>query len=383
MVKSDPTQEPSPEGGWSEEIITLAQAHVVPPDVSSFVQPAGVLYQDGTYCSQGALWRRYRPITTQPDRPNPPGPMLKGRWLWGGVLWAHFGHFLVESTARLWALAELHRPVDGVLFIPKRPEPNADIRGFQRDFIHCIAPDLPIKLVKSAVQVQELVVPGQGFGLGNIISGTSKFRNAIHAQFARDVKPEGPKRIYLSRSKLGLGKGGLVGEEELESRLASEGYEIFHPQDHSLNVQLARYKAARDIVAADGSALHLYAMVGRPDQKVAMIMRRQSGANLQLVRNVQAFCKCDPLAIDALRTEWLPIAKQRSSRMSYGELDHRVIGTALAKGGFISSTSEWQPVVGRARRVMLRKKGIREGENFIEAPQVKQLRIREAQKKRS
>ncbi|MQQ08183.1 DUF563 domain-containing protein [Epibacterium sp. SM1979] len=363
-------------------MVTLAQAHVVPPTINALVQPSGVLYADGTYCQQGALWRRYRPISTEPAKPETAGPVLNGRWLWGGVLWAHFGHFLVESTARLWALAELHRPVDGIVFVPKRPDSDAGIRGFQQDFIHQIAPDLPIKLVTEPTQISELVVPGQGFGLGEIVTGTAKFRNAIHSKFARDIKPEGPDRIYLSRSKLGLGKGGLIGEEELEDRLTREGYEIFHPQDHSLDVQLARYKAARQVVAADGSALHLYAMVGRPDQKVAMILRRQSGANVQLVRNVQAFCKCDPLVINALRTEWLPMAKQRSSRMSFGELDHKIIGAALAEAGFISRDADWQAVTGRKRRMMLNQKGIRVDDNFVESPEFKQKRIRANRKRR-
>ncbi|MFC3119099.1 glycosyltransferase 61 family protein [Jhaorihella thermophila] len=103
-----------------------------------------------------------------------------------------------------------------------------------------------------------------------------KFRTAIHERFAREVEPDGPERLYVSRSALGLGKG-LLGEELLESLLEREGYEIFHPQKHPMQTQIARYKAARQIVAADGSALHLYAMVGRADQRVAMISRRESG----------------------------------------------------------------------------------------------------------
>ncbi len=377
-----PSQQPSPFGGWSEEVITLANARIIPPTNNGLVQPAGVMFGDGTYCPQGALWRRYRPITTQPQLPDHPGPMLSGRWLWGGVLWAHFGHFLVESTARLWALHHLNKPVDGVLFIPKRPGSETEIRGFHRSFLDMLSPDLPIQVANRPLQVQELVVPGQGFGLGPIIAGTAAFRNAIHSGFARDIAPDGPERIYLSRSKLGLRKGGLIGEEELEQRLAQEGYDIFHPQDHSLEVQIARYKAARQVVAADGSALHLFAMVGRPDQQVAMILRRDSGANKQLVINVQAFCKCDPLVINALRTEWLPMAKQKSGRESHGELDIAATGAALAQAGFVSRTADWQPISGRKRRMMLHQKGIREDENFVESPQFKRQRIREMRRQR-
>ena len=96
----------------------VAQVTVVPPVESSMVQAAGLLREDGSYCHEGALWRRHRPITTEPDMPKEITQKIPGRWLWGGVLWAHFGHFLVESTARLWALANLDAPVDGVLLSP-------------------------------------------------------------------------------------------------------------------------------------------------------------------------------------------------------------------------------------------------------------------------
>ncbi|MEE2809358.1 MAG: glycosyltransferase 61 family protein, partial [Pseudomonadota bacterium] len=314
----DPTQLPSPKGGWSESMTVLRNVTVVPPVESSMVQAAGLLREDGSYCHEGALWRRHRPITTEPDMPKEITRKISGRWLWGGVLWAHFGHFLVESTARLWALANLDAPVDGVLFIPKRPAVRDQVRGFQSEFVGLMQKDLPIRVAADPALVEELVVPGQGFGLGDITEATPKYRNAIHAQFARDIKPEGPEKLYISRSKLGLGKGGLLGEEQMEAYLAAEGYEIYHPQEHSLSAQLARYKAARKVIAADGSALHLYAMVGRPDQKVAMVLRRKSTAHTLLTDNVRHFCKCDPLVIGALRTEWVPKDNQRSSRVSFG-----------------------------------------------------------------
>ncbi|MGR3761294.1 glycosyltransferase family 61 protein [Roseobacteraceae bacterium NS-SX3] len=373
---SRPEDQPLPGGGWSEDILTLKDAVVVPPAESAMVQPAGVLHADGSYCREGALWRRYRPITIRPEMPGEIPETLLGRWLWGGVLWVHFGHFLVESASRLWALNYLDEPVDGVLFIPKRPAVGEEIRGFQRDFLDLMQPGLPLRAAAAPTRVEELVVPGQGFGLGQITAGTAKFRNAIHARFARSVRPEGPEKIYISRSKLGLGKGGLLGEEQMEELLAQEGYEIFHPQEHSLAVQLARYKAARQVIAADGSALHLYAMVGRPDQRVAMVLRRQSGANNLLVSNVQHFCKCDPLVIDALRTEWVHKAHGRSSRLSFGELDLAAVGRALAGSGYIAADAVWPQLSEAERQAILKDKGLGGNSNFAESGKAKQQRIR-------
>ena len=383
-IDFDPTSRPSPKGGWSETMETLHHAVVVPPVESDMVQEAGLLTAEGSYVPQGALWRRHRPITVEPQAPADITETLPGRWLWGGVLWAHFGHFLVESTSRLWALAELDTSIEGVLFIPKRPAVGDETRGFQREFVHLLQKDLPIRVAAAPTQVEELIVPGQGFGLGEIIEGTPKYRNAIHARFARDVAPKGPEKIYISRSKLGLRKGGLLGEELLEAYLEKEGYEIYHPQDHSLSDQLAVYKAARQVIAADGSALHLFAMVGRPDQKVAMILRRHSTAHTLLTENVRHFCKCDPLVIGALRTEWLPKEKQRSSRLSFGELNHQVIGRALHEGGFIHGGLDWPLLDQDARKQLLKDKGIKT-RRFVEAtptPDPEREKIREARQAR-
>jgi len=369
--------QPLPEGGWSEDIVTVNNAIIVPPTESSFVQAAGVLDGAGGYCAQGALWRRYRPLTTEPPMPDGVSETLPGRWLWGGVLWAHFGHFLVESTARLWALDHLDAPVDGILFIPKRPAVGDELRGFHSEFVGLIASDLPVRVAASPVQVEELVVPGQGFGLGKIVTGTASFRNAIHKCFAQDIAPDGPEKIYISRSALGLGKGGLLGEEKLEELLREEGYEIFFPEQHDLATQIARYKAAKQIVAADGSALHLFAMVGRADQPVAMILRRQSGAADQLAQNVSSFCGRDPVVISALRTEWVRQNKQKSNRLSFGELDLNAIGKALGEAGFVQQGLDWPVLSKSERQKLFWQKGLGKNSNFVESPEFKRKRIKE------
>lgn len=377
-----PDTQPLPEGGWSEEIVTLKEAFVVPPEQSAFVQAAGVLDASGVYCPQGALWRKYRPLTMKPARPKGACDRLSGRWLWGGVLWAHFGHFLVESTARLWALAHLDRPVDGILFIPKRPRVGDALRGFQKDFIGLWAPNLAVRVAAVPGRVEELVVPGQGFGLGKITAGTARFRDAIHNGFARDVAADGPEKLYISRSALGPGKGGLLGEERLEELLQAQGYEIFHPERFDIATQIARYKAAKRVIAADGSALHLFAMVGRPDQPVAMILRRKSGAENLLATNVAQFCGSTPLVIGALRTEWVKAGKKKSNRLSFGELDHAAIGRALGEAGFIAGDAEWPALTEAERKEIFASKGLLGNAEFIEAPEYVRRRVRQTRQAR-
>ncbi|MGV6849506.1 MAG: glycosyltransferase family 61 protein [Marinibacterium sp.] len=332
---------PSPFGGWSTEIETLRDALVVPPDQSAFVQETGIVSQTGQFCEQGALWRKHRPLTTAPEPVSDAPDTLPGRWLWGGVLWSNFGHFLAESTARLWALDHLNEPVDGILFVPKRPKNGDRLKGFHQPFFDLMGIKTPLRVATRPVRVETLVVPGQGFGLGAISTGTDKVRAQFAARFARDVAPEGPEKLYVSRSALGFERGSIIGETLIEEKLAADGYEIFHPQDHPLEVQVARYRAARQVVATDGSALHLLAFAMPREQRLAIIARRVSSAVDLLVDHIGAFTGQRPHLINAVRWSWFPEGEPSVRRLAMGELDLTAVGSELAAAGFVSGGESW------------------------------------------
>ena len=336
---SDVNTVPRPRGGWSGEILDVAQAIVVPPEKNGFVTSSGVLMADGSPCQHGALWRKHRPLTLPPEPPQSPPEELTGTWLWGGVLWLHFGHFVVESTGRLWGLAE-HPDVDGILFAPKRPGKASPVRGLHKEMFEAFGWHGAFKVADRPLQVERLIVPGQGFGLGPLIIGTPKFR-AFAREFGKDIAPEGSEKLYISRSKLGLKKGLLIGERQMEEKLAAEGYEVFHPEDHSIPVQVARYKAARQIIAAEGSAIHLFAYAARPEQRVAVVLRRRSDATRMISKHLRAFGGVEPLLLDHLKRSWAREGT-RTKRLFLGELDLPSIQHGLAEGGFITKgTPVW------------------------------------------
>nr|WP_254899151.1 glycosyltransferase 61 family protein [Thalassococcus arenae] len=266
---------------------------------------------------------------------------LPGTWLWGGVLWRHFGHFITESLGRLWALDHVKNPVDGVLFIPKRPNNAEGMTGYQTDlFRHFGLDGAQIHQAARPTQVERLIVPGQGFGLGDIASGTRYFRDYVQRRFGQDVAPDGPERLYISRSKLGPTRGTVVGETRLESYLEREGYEIFHPQAHDITTQIARYKAARQVIATEGSALHLFAMVARPGQNLAVVIRRRSGATGLIEKHVASFTGQTPTMAEAILREWMP-ENQVRKKFARGELDFVQLQQILHAGGFVGMDRPW------------------------------------------
>ncbi|MEW9918514.1 FkbM family methyltransferase [Marimonas sp. MJW-29] len=325
---------PQPSDAWTSEIVTLENAVVVPPAEQGFTQPAGVLSEKGAYQSTGALWRNGRALTTRPKMPKGDLPLREGTWLWGGVLWMHFGHFLVESTARLWALEHLGEKIDGVLFVPKRPRNGSEVTDFQRRLVAAMGTEADVACAGSPERVERLIVPGQGFGLGPMISGTDAFRKAMRDRLGKSITADGPEKLYISRSKLPAGRGNLIGETELEAHLSAEGYTIYHPQEHDIDHQIATYKAARKVIAAEGSALHLLAMVADHKTDVAMVVRRPSGATRNLQVHLESFMGKAPLTVSHLKRSWKPLGAAKA-RTWKGELDMPLVQDSLATAGFI------------------------------------------------
>ncbi len=329
---------PRPGFGWSHRCETFAKAVIKPTEGDSLIGPAGVQTEDGADVPIAAHWRNTRRVTMPFDPPVKPKP-LKGRWLWGGVLYWNFAHFVAESLGRLWAI-DAAGPLDGILFVPRRSGDRTSLLSFQTGVFEAMGIDLPIIVADDSTQVDALIVPGQGFGLGAITDGTPAFRSFMTDRFGADIKADGPERLYISRSQLSANRGGLLGETLLEERLRDEGYEIFSPEAHSVATQIARYKAARQVVSCDGSALHMLAFCGRSDQEVAMIVRRKSAATALIARHITQFTGRAPLSINCLRAEWQHPGSRRA-RTVVGEPDMAALQDALREGGFVSGKTPW------------------------------------------
>jgi len=339
---ADAAEPPSPEGGWSSSLSIVDKALLVPPEKSDFVQRCGVLDGNGDFVGASATWRGRRQMIVAPDKPQAELESLTGRHLFGGQFWAHFGHFMAESLSRLWALSALKEAPESIVFMPKRPGKGTRLLGYQQEFFDLLGIDIPIRIIDRPTRIDELIVPGQGFGLGDIAAGTDEFRGYFAERFATGVAAEGPEGLYLSRSALGGLEGGALAEEALEANLAKGGLEILHPQQLSITEQVARYRAARRVLGLDGSAFHLFGFVGRPQQTAGMILRRTSNVYGSIRSQLRSFCGIDPVVIDAVAADWIPEHKKRPGRYSFGELDFKALAQMLHQTGFGPPPEAWE-----------------------------------------
>ncbi|NDV01515.1 glycosyltransferase family 61 protein [Pseudoroseicyclus tamaricis] len=345
MADPFPFEVPEISGPIASHITKLERAYVVPPPKggpNQSVQRSGVLTAEGAPVENAVTWRGTTPVTVPPAMPEGEVDQLEGRWLFLGPLFGHFGHFLVESICRIWAVDQLRGQLDGVLYVPKfqnRPEHVANV---YRPFLEALGVDLPMRNIEDPAQVEQLFVPRQGFGMFQMIEGAPEFRAFIRAHAGKTVAPEGSAKIYISRSELPGARGSVLFERRLEGWLEAEGYVPYHPQKHSHLEQIAAYRAARHIIAVDCSPLHLLGMVGDEGQKVGVIARRDGDLDEIFARQIRAFQGAEARAFNHLRRNWIEAHGNRPSRTSWGELDYPALRESLMAAGLIKGVEAWE-----------------------------------------
>ena len=306
---------------------------------------AGMFDAQSHFLPDGHCWRYPGgPITVPPIPPDIDDRVerLTGRWLFGGLFYAHFGHFLVETTTRLWA-AEQIADLEGIIFYPKQRMTHEwrFIRGLVPFFAQCGLGHLKIRAPQKPVVIDEVLTPPPGFGMGEMMAGRPEYRDWVRRALGRDVAPLGAENIYVSRAQLPSKRGSILLETRLEALMKAAGYAIMHPQEIPLELQIAQWKAAKRIVGLDGSALHLAAMLARPDAQVALINRGPSQNIDDYIRQFHHFAGITPTRIEALSGFFHPEGRRIVKREVYATLDFPAAGRALAAAGFIDSDTGW------------------------------------------
>jgi hypothetical protein len=347
----------NPQPPFGGEILELHGARVVPERDHDVKLASGVLRRNGRHVALSRAWiRAFKPMPEPTLSPDEKLVDLPGRHLFAGHFRGHFGHFLVESTARLWALDHIGEKPDSILYLPYRGSVGAIERAMQgqEDFFRLLDIDIPIRTYPYALRVENLYIPELGFGWQERYAGSPAYRAFMQGRLSRAAPAEGGDKLYVSRARLNAQRGGVLGETVIEENLARAGYEIFHPERHSLATQIARYKAARKIVALDGSALHLAAYVMQPGGEVAMILRRSKANAADYRLQFKSFCGIDPHVIDVIAQDWIADNASRVDFRSVGEIDFVALFRELKRLGYLPARFKTETPGNAEIKAMLR-----------------------------
>jgi hypothetical protein len=204
-----------------------------------------------------------RPATASIDEPV----------LWLGWMFDHFGHFLLEGLARLWAAEGW---TGRVMAHIAHPEGKTDMHPNNWRLLELLG--LPrSRFIEPAgpVRLREVICPEPAFELQWAASAAfAAPLQRLGARFAPKVVSEQP--LYLSRSRLPAPHRRIAGEAALEARLAARGYRVLHPQEMAIEEQIAAVNGHARIVATNGSAAHMVVFARQRPQLTILTQERLS-----------------------------------------------------------------------------------------------------------
>jgi capsular polysaccharide biosynthesis protein len=263
-------------------LASISDAVVVArPDLDDWSGGAGVLQRthgDLRYVRDSGIRRFGR---RQIPPPLTAGWSVGGRLdcaLYAGFLYDHYGHFLLESLARLWPPA---LGVDvPVVWIAGWTETFAPWMTDMLDMLG-VVPDRRIVTSSSgALEVGELIVPDPGFEFGSFMHPWLARRLARRRTCVRGRETH----VWLSRAAL-VPNSGLDEELEVEAEMRERGWIILRPEEHSLREQVEILAGAIHVAGVEGSAFHTLCLLHEFGGAVDLFTRQEHD-NFELVASV-------------------------------------------------------------------------------------------------
>lgn len=282
---------------------------------------SGVFTEDGTLIKESLLVRHLckpeqviegRPdLETDPNivkdyivRPGKVGETsrkLNGRYVFGGYFFKQYGHFLLETLARLWFFKQFpHIPIVWMCFGSQK------VTDWHMELLSTIRVENQVIFLDEQVEIEELLIPEPGVVLA--IRFWEKQAQAYDITPHKDIQPG--KKVWLSRTK--LNKAIWINEPLIESFLLEAGWIIYHPQDHAVVDQLAMLNDAEVVAGVEGSAFHSFVLLPNFGGKIVLFDRIESG-NYELVADRYRH-NFERVKIDALKLT-------RAPKMLPGELN--------------------------------------------------------------
>ena len=176
--------------------------------------------------------------------------------IYAGVLFMHWGHFLIDQTNRLWAVSDLIKCNPGIyLAYLGEIEVSGNIVRFlemlgisEEHLLHIIKP----------TRFRKVYLPEQGFKSCEWYSAEYKtMLDTIADRTEQDkslpVKWKDVKSIYFTRRAFGKALSSEFGEAFFEKCFAENGYMILAPEKLTLEDQIYLWNHAEDIACINGT----------------------------------------------------------------------------------------------------------------------------------
>ena len=190
---------------------------------------------------------------------------LPDMYIYGGCLFANFGHFIWESLARLYTIRQCKE--FPILFI----SPNDTVFTVQKLFLTAIGIRNAIHIVKAPTHIKNLLYSPPGSSIHPLYITEEQIEALACLHFPHENTD---RKIWLSRSRLKLGR--LLNEAAIESALEKCGFEIVYPETLPIREQVRLISTSRIVAGCDGSQFFSFLFAKEIQGKFFVCNRRKN-----------------------------------------------------------------------------------------------------------
>lgn len=187
-------------------------------------------------------------------------PFIDGKSLYAGYMRNNWGHFLVNSTARLWpACKDGFETFDHIVFFAENDNPISLSGNFKEFFELLGILEKVIILPPGIYRFNDLTIGQPALEIGCYCSREfmlpfERVRTAALASAPNTHSKGAP--IILSRSQWNGNNALQINLGIIESIFTAGGYEAVSPENVTLSELIVRMESASEIVSCSGSTAH-------------------------------------------------------------------------------------------------------------------------------
>lgn len=270
------------------------------------------------------------------DAALPEAEHLSGEWLFCGGMSQQFGHVITRGLGRIWATERLPRSVK-LLFVslvnPHTRHPFLD------RLLHTLGIENDYAILHAPTHVETLYTAPDLFSEAHEGLGAPGYVEWVRRKVPDRTPSRFGRKISITRDQLTATVGRHLCEDILEDNLARAGFDIVAPEKLSLDEQLAMYRGADVVIAADGSALHVLPFSFRAEA-TCIILQRRSDIPPLITNHVRSFTNSRVIEIDAIDEVIWP--RRRADNLSLVALDFEKLRTELIALGLLRPTDPWR-----------------------------------------
>ena len=330
----------------------LSEIHETPDGlayVGGLVGQAGRATRFGVVDAQGNVAPHSDFRTTFARSIWPKGPIdvpeniirLEGPALFAGCINHMFGHLLTSALGRIWAVDRL--PPDTTLHYLVRLHLKTKSEAIAATLYKINAlfgVKNPILVTYDSVQADPYYTAQDRYGEAWFGGADTHFVQWVQKRTAqyRSIPIVPGKKLFVSRFRMPTNTGGIACEDILTRNFEAAGFEVFAPEEHSIEEQARQYSESEMIVFTEGSALHLYSFLKKPEQKIAIIQRREMVSKM-ITSQFYAFDPQPALFLNVIDRMLFPAVVHTNQQIAL--INFQKCFDALCLFGFLDQNTDW------------------------------------------